>query len=239
LKNENVVNESNQAEHQTPMASHYYVEETQTLALPPPKRISAADTGSNPAPVLPLYAIITQPYAHSLRCLILANRRLDKSFALPHDVEIENLLPSLEELNLHNCKLMDRAMVSMCMLNQDPEMAPRSNQDLLPLIIKMFPNLQILDLSENALRSSFTEDILCQLVFAMDGRRGLKHLRLRGNRLQDLNGFKAIASSFNVSKSTAVNWTLEELDVGYNNIEELPCELGVLPLNILSVEGNV
>lgn len=221
------------------MASHYYSEETQTLALPPPRRISAADTHSNPAPVLPLYAIITQPYAHSLRSLILTNRRLDKSFALPHDVEIENLLPSLEELSLHNCKLVDLVMVSKCKLNEDPEMAPRSGEYVLPLIIKMFPNLQILDLSENALRSSFTERILRQLVFATNGRRGLKHLRLRGNRLENLNGFKAIASSFNVSKSTAADWTLEELDVGYNNIEELPCELGVLPFNLLSVEGNV
>lgn len=220
------------------MASHYYSEETQTLALPPPTRISAADTASNPAPVLPLYAIIAQPYAHSLRSLILANRRLDKSFVLPRDVGIENLLPNLEELNLHNCKLMDHAMVSTCKPNEDPGIAPRSSQNLLPLITKMFPNLQILDLSENALRSPFTEDVLRQLVFVTDGRRGLKHLRLRGNRLQDLDGFKAIASSFNVSKSTAASWSLEELDVGYNNIEELPCELGVLPLNLLSVEGN-
>lgn len=163
------------------------------MPSPPPKRIDAADTGSNPAPVLPLYVIITRPYAHSPRSLLLANRRLYRSFALPPDVE--NPLPSLEELNLHNCKLIDHVMVSTCMLNQDLEWASRSSQDLLPVIIKMFPNLQILDLSQNALRFSFTEDILCQLVFAMDGRRGLKHLRLRGNRLQDLNGFKAIASS--------------------------------------------
>ena len=225
------------------MTSRYYSEETQTLALPPPKpsyaRISAADIGSNPASVLPLYAIVTQPYARSLRSLILANRRLDKSLALPQDVEIENLLPSLEELSLHNCNLTDRVAVSRCKLNDDPETLPRSQNDLLTLIIKMFPNLQTLNLSDNALRSSFTEGVLRHLVFATDGRRGLKHLRLRGNQLQDLNGFQAIASSFNVSKATAASWTLEELDVGYNNIGELPYELGVFPLNVLSVEGNV
>ena len=224
------------------MTSRYYSQETQTLTLPPPKaphaRNSAADTGSNPTPAFPLYAIVAQPWANSLRSLVLRNRTLDMSFSLPELVN-DNPLPNLEELDLHNCGFMDRAPISWCKLGTDPEWLPRVRQEMLPLIVNLFPNLQILDLSENRLRRSFSETILRKLLYATDGRRGLKCLRLRGNKLQDLNGLRAIASSsFDASKAFNAALTLEELDVSYNDIVELPPGLGVLPLKRLSVEGN-
>jgi len=70
---------------------------------------------------------------------------------------------------------------------------------MLPLIIKMFPNLQILHLSDSHLFSSFAGDTLRRLVFTTGDRRGLKCLRLRGNHL---GGFKVVSSSFYHRTST-------------------------------------
>jgi len=62
----------------------------------------------------------------------------------------------------------------------------------------------------------------------MDGRRELKCPRLRGNHLEDLDGFGAISSSFNVSISKVLPPVghLKLEDVGYNFIAQVPPELG-------------
>ena len=69
-------------------------------------------------------------------------------------------------------------------------------------------------------------------------RKGLRHLRLRGNRINELDGFQAIAERFRGNRDVP-EWRLEELDLRDNEIGKLPAELGLLPLDVFLVDGNV
>lgn len=259
----------------------FYSPSTQTLTLPPsqpPKPAghnrafslatkmtpssstsSAADMAV-PPPSLPLNIIAIQPFAHSLRSLILVNRRADRSLALPSSTSVdhEGFLPCLEELDLEGCNFSDmvpvlRADVSPS-LSSSPPSSPatssRTNEPLLPLLATLFPSLRTLNLSYNALASSaLTPDALCALVLAFhsDGQRdngviaatkkGLRHLRLRGNRITDLDGFTGLADMFKGNRDVP-EWKLEELDLRDNEIGRLPPEIGLLPLDVFLVDGN-
>ena len=69
-------------------------------------------------------------------------------------------------------------------------------------------------------------------------RPGLHHLRLRGNRLTDLDGFQNLALMFRGNRQVE-EWKLEELDLRDNEIGKLPPELGMLPLDVFLVDGNM
>jgi Leucine-rich repeat (LRR) protein len=69
-------------------------------------------------------------------------------------------------------------------------------------------------------------------------KKGLRHLRLRGNRIVDLDGFTAIAGMFKGNRNVP-EWKLEELDLRDNEIGRLPPELGLLPLDVFLVDGNM
>jgi Leucine-rich repeat (LRR) protein len=220
---------------------------------------SAADMAV-PPPSLPLNIIAIQPFAHSLRSLILVNRRADRSFALPSSTSIDHqgFLPCLEELDLEGCNFSDmvpvlRADVSLS-LSSSPPSSPltnsRINEPLLPLLATLFPSLRTLNLSYNAFTSSaLTQDALFALVLGSypDGQRengptsttkkGLRHLRLRGNRITDLDGFTGLAGMFKGNRDVP-EWKLEELDLRDNEIGRLPPEIGLLPLDVFLVDGN-
>jgi Leucine-rich repeat (LRR) protein len=180
--------------------------------------------------------------------LTLTNRRLDVSLDLPANSE-NDLLPNLEELNLEGCSLRDTVPVSRHTDQGAGAIAPpRVNQPLLPLLVRLFPNLQTLDLSDNVLTAtSLQADVLASLILAVPPseelpshftRKGLKHLRLRGNRIADLDGLQGLAAQFKGNR-TVPEWKLEELDLRDNEIGRLPPELGLLPLDIFLVDGNV
>jgi Leucine-rich repeat (LRR) protein len=98
-----------------------------------------------------------------------------------------------------------------------------------------------LDLSYNALTSaSLQQDVLSSLILADDSkpRKGLRHLRLRGNRIDELDAFQGIADLFKGNRSVP-DWKLEELDLRDNEISKLPAELGLLPLDVFLVDGNL
>jgi Leucine-rich repeat (LRR) protein len=245
----------------------YYSEKTSTLTLPPsvsaskghsrafshapsvwpPSRDSRITDIAIPTPTLPLGIIASQPFARTLKILTLTNRRLDVSLDLPANSE-SDLLPNLEELNLEGCSLRDTVPVSQ---HKDAGAIapPRVNQPLLPLLVRLFPNLQTLDLSDNVLTAAALQaDVLASLILAVrpsseelplrSTRKGLKHLRLRGNRIADLDGFQGLAAQFKGNR-TVPEWKLEELDLRDNEIGRLPPELGLLPLDIFLVDGNV
>jgi Leucine-rich repeat (LRR) protein len=238
----------------------YFTESTQTLRLPassPPTKSygharafsmtasslsfpssASSRTGdlSVPTPTLPLPTIVAQPFADTLRVLILANRRMDRSFALPSISDtVSGFLPCLEELDLEGCNLGDLVPISGANSGNTPL---RSSEAMIPTLAKLFPSLETLNLSYNALsNSSLTPEALSCIILRSPHRKGLRHLRLRGNRISELDGFLGLAEAFKGNRDVA-DWKLEELDVRDNEIGKLPPELGLLPLDVFLVDGN-
>lgn len=198
-----------------------------------------------PTPTLPLYAILSQAFSHTLRTLILSNRKMDTSFALPLDGE-GPFLPCLEELGLEGCNLGEDVAVSRIQEGSDGAKGgekEKTKEKLLKIIPRLFPSLRSLDLSYNSLTSAaFTKDTLSALILASDStkskKEGLRHLRLRGNRLTDLDAFQEMAVGFKGFRENK-EWKLEELDLRDNEIGRLGYELGLLPLEVFLVDGNV
>jgi Leucine-rich repeat (LRR) protein len=243
--------------------SQYFTSSTQTLRLPPSAPLaksaghsrafslaapttSALSSGgfrtgdiSVPAPTLPLSVINNQPFAQNLRVLILADRRMDRSFALPSSPgSISGFLPCLEELDLEGCNLTDLVTVYPDSTSGRTT-PPRSTELILPTLAKLFPSLQTLNLSYNALtNASLTPEALSALILTSPHRKGLRHLRLRGNKFSELNGFLNLAEAFKGNRNVP-EWKLEELDLRDNEIGKLLPELGLLPLDVFLVDGNM
>ena len=243
--------------------SQYYNAATQRLALPAsalPARsharsFSLAASALNayatsgkidialPTPSLPIAAISPQSFAQTLKTLVLRNRKLDLSVSLPScRPEMDAaLIPTLEKLVLDGCGFGDNVSVTR---QVDGGATPiKSSEPLLPLLTRLFPNLRTLDVSYNALTSAaLGKDVLIGLIMASAqdtaSRAGLRHLRLRGNRITTLDGFQEVAEIFKGHRSVP-DWKLEELDLRDNEISKLPPELGLLPLDVLLVDGNV
>ncbi|KAF7967140.1 hypothetical protein HWV62_5002 [Athelia sp. TMB] len=202
-----------------------------------------------PTPTLPLTAIASQSYANTLRVLILKGRRLDVSIAIPPETDLDSgkslgLLPALEELSLEGCGVKDLISVSKSATSSDLQQ-PLEQKYLIPLIVTLFPRLRTLDLSDNGLTdASFPKDVLTSLILATSGsdqvssRPGLRHLRIRGNRLMHLEGFQGLAEGFKGNRALNPDWMLEELDLRDNEVGKLPPELGLLPLDVFLVDGN-
>ncbi|KAI9570616.1 hypothetical protein HD554DRAFT_366347 [Boletus coccyginus] len=243
--------------------SQYYYAATQTLKLPasaPPARSHArsfslaasalnghATSGKTdialPTPSLPIAAISPQSFAHTLKILILSNRKLDLSVSLPCcQPEMDaGLIPTLEELVLDGCGFGNT--VAMTRQVEGSAIPVKSSEPLLPLLTRLFPNLRTLDVSYNALTSAaLQKDVLIGLIMASaqdaSGRPGLRHLRLRGNCITTLDGFQDLAEIFKGHRSVP-DWKLEELDLRDNEISKVPPELGLLPLDVFLVDGNV
>ena len=243
--------------------SQYFTSSTQTLCLPPSAPLAksaghsrafslAAPTTSAlslggfgtgdisvPAPTLPLSIINTQPFAQTLRVLILANRRMDRSFALPSSPgSISGFLPCLEELDLEGCNLTDLVTVYPDSTS-GRSTPPRSTELILPTLVKLFPSLRTLNLSYNGLtNASLTPEALSTLILTSPHRKGLRHLRLRGNKFSALDGFLNLAEAFKGNRNVP-EYKLEELDLRDNEIGKLPPELGLLPLDVFLVDGNM
>ncbi|KAJ2912254.1 hypothetical protein MD484_g8167, partial [Candolleomyces efflorescens] len=193
-----------------------------------------------PAPTLPLAVIAAQPFADTIRVLVLSNRRLDRSFTIPlslAEVPAKGFLPKLEELDLEGCNLDDSVPVSVV---GSGDTAQRTTEPLLPTLAKLFPSLRTLNLSYNKISDrSLTFDALSSLILQSPERSGLKHLRLRGNRISDLGdgGLQKLAEMFKGNRDVP-EWKMEELDLRDNEIGKLLPELGLLPLDVFLVEGN-
>ncbi|KAF8514885.1 hypothetical protein BU17DRAFT_94151 [Hysterangium stoloniferum] len=228
-----------------PSLTQYYDSALCTLTLPrslPPAHSrarslapSAISDGSDPkvpAPTLPLPTIVSQPFARTLRCLILTNRRFDSSFLLPANItESEPLLPVLEELRLDACGLGDSVNIT----GVDFTTASRK-EPIFNILPTLFPALTTLDLCDNKLTS--LSGIRALLIPDPARKtRGLKVLRVRGNKITDLMGLEAVAQVLK-SEGQVEAWRLEELDLRDNELAKLPPMLGYLPLDVLLVEGN-
>ncbi|KAG1722218.1 uncharacterized protein EDB91DRAFT_1175022 [Suillus paluster] len=215
----------------------YYHASTQTLTLPPlsaPTKCHARSfslaTFSNspssqgktdialPTPSLPLAAISAQSFAQTLKILTLSNRKFDLCVSLPTTGDA--LLPNLEELVLDGCGFGDQVSVTR-RADTGSTTPPRSNDALLHLLTRF-------------------QDVISSLILAdaSNSRKGLRHLRLRGNQINELDGFQGIAELFRGNRSVP-DWKLEELDLRDNEVSKLPAELGLLPLEVFLVDGNL
>ncbi|KAI0058741.1 L domain-like protein [Artomyces pyxidatus] len=229
----------------------YWEARTQTLTLPalaPPSRgthnrgfslaakASAYSESTDlklPTATFPLSLIVAQPFADTLRVLELKGRRADPSLLLPTESE-GPFLPRVEELSLEGCGLADDLPVVRG--------EEKTREDTLTVLAKLFPSLKTLDLSYNNLTSApLTLATLASLIVSSASHTGLRHLRLRGNRLSNLDGFQAFAKDMFIHGDEAkkAEWKLEELDVRENAIEALAGELGLLPLDVFLVDGNL
>lgn len=235
--------------------SPYYTKKTHTLALPPsalPTRSHArafslavkplANSSSSddlfvPVSTLPLDVIAKEDFAANLRVLTLTNRRADPTFHFP-PTSSTNILPQLEELYLDGCALGDTVTVSQATVDDGSLQVVK--KALLEAITDMFPSLTILDLSYNAISGDGLSSSALKrlLVPSADEGKGLKVLRLRGNRLSALEAFEPVAEFFRGNRQVS-EWRLEELDVRDNEISKLPALLGLLPLDVFLVEGNM
>jgi hypothetical protein len=206
-----------------------------SLAIPRGGALQSAATDVLlPTPTLPLAAVHASGVGRTLRALVLSGRRLDPAADLP----AAGAFPLLAELKMDGCALGDALPVGVAG-------GPRAPEPLLPLVARLFPRLHLLDLAHNDLTSAaLAEDVLRQLLLAgepdADGARakdGLRVLRLQGNRLDTLDGLVALAGEFRANRRLAA-WEMEELDLRDNAVARLPPELGLLPLDVLLVDGN-
>ena len=195
-----------------------------------------------PRATLPLTLIAPQSFADTLRVLELRGRRAEPAFVLPAGGDCGPLLPHLETLNLEGCALKDAVPG-----------AEAAGGGTLRVLAQLFPSLRNLELAYNDLTgAALARETLEQLLFASevdaDGARraGLRRLCLCGNRIGELEGLRELALAvFGAAEGDGdgderrKRWTLEELDVRENSIAVLAGELGLLPLEIFLVDGNL
>ncbi|KAG8816088.1 hypothetical protein FRC17_000468, partial [Serendipita sp. 399] len=197
---------------------------------------SSASTNASeltvPLPTLPLPSILSQSFASSIKVLVLSSRKMETTFVLPSTGLSDPVLPHLEELSLDSCNLASEVPVS-----QESSTTPSMpKESLLHVIASLFPTLSTLDLSYNALTTLAGVGVL----FTPDAekkRKGLTTLRVRGNRLVSLEPLEEVASQWKGSGGIP-GWRGEEIDLRDNEIGRLPPLLGLLPLEVLLVEGN-
>jgi hypothetical protein len=233
-------------------ASKYYVADECTLVLPPSSaptksfmharsfsvthtlKLGPSSDLAIPTPTLPLsYILDNFSLSATLRVLKLDKRRLDQSFNLPPLAGLpeEGLLPKLEELSFESCGLCDTVPYV-----EGDDNLNRNSEPLLPLLAKLFPSILTLNLTHNNLTShGLNNSHLAELL--LHKRVPLRQLQLSSNKLTDLEGFVGLAEMFKGNREVQ-RWKMETLDLRDNEIGKLPAELGLLPLDVLLVEGN-
>ncbi|KAH8991268.1 hypothetical protein EDB92DRAFT_1946063 [Lactarius akahatsu] len=224
----------------------YWDARSLTLTFPPSTsrsvRPGASASSKDPLPraTLPLALIAPQSFADTLRVLDLRGRRAEPAFVLPEGDDYGPLLPQLETLNLEGCALS----------NAVPG-AEAAEGGTLRVLARLFPSLRNLELAYNNLTgAALAREVLEELVFASEAngggarRAGLRRLCLCGNKIGELDGLRELAQAVFGAEGgdrdeCRNRWTLEELDVRENSIAALAGELGLLPLDIFLVDGNL
>ncbi|KAH9957152.1 hypothetical protein BC827DRAFT_1138435 [Russula dissimulans] len=222
--------------------TRYWDPRTLTLTLPPSAGRSVRRSAGSiedeevlPPATLPLPIITNQSFASTLRTLELRGRRAEPAFILP-DRNSRPLLPRLETLNIEGCALSDAVPG-----------AEATDGGTLGVLAQLFPGLRNLELAYNNLTGAvMAREVLEKLLFTDgEGRVGLRRLGLCGNKIEDLDGLRDLAQLVFGTKTAndyvehRGRWTLEELDIRENSIAGLPGELGLLPLELFLVDGNL
>ncbi|KAH9949922.1 L domain-like protein [Amylocystis lapponica] len=206
---------------------------SQTLTLPPSIPPSKIAHNRSISLAAPSWAKGSSPLAENLKVLVLTRRKEDPSF-------------SSRELTMDGCNLGDTVPVAHTnpVDNTADFSTLRTSEPLLPLLARLFPSLRSLDLSYNVLTSAaLSQEALSALILAVEpehagtpARKGLRHLRLRGNRITELDGFQGVASLFKGNRD-APGGSWRSLIFGKTRWEA-PAEIGFCPRSVL-VDGNI
>jgi len=96
-----------------------------------------------------------------------------RSFALPSgSISTSGFLPCLEELDLEGCNLSDLMLIS----SADSDNTSRTSEPIIITLAKLFPSLQTLNLSYNALsNSSLTPEALGMIILKFPAQKMLHH----------------------------------------------------------------
>lgn len=190
----------------------------------------AFDPFDVPRETMPLGIILKQDWSETLRVLVLSNRRADVCFALG-----QTGLPRLEELSLDGCSLEDEVRC----VEGETRAGTVTRRPIFEVFVEIFPMLVNLDLSFNQLtRVGGLEG----LFFAPPGddaiaaSRGLRVLRLKGNKITDLDGLIAIGERFQrggASKYGVEGWKGEIIDVSDNEVTK--ARMRFLPFGVSRV----
>lgn len=181
-----------------------------------------------PSQTLPLSLIQNQPWSSTLRVLTLSNRRADVCFLLG-----TGGLARLEELALDGCNLPDAVRTKTVDAEQPTSSSSSPNmgggertEALIPTLRGLFPNLTVLDLSYNRITTLQGIDALFFPLDLSGGGRGLKALRVRGNKIVDegLKPLVEIGERFlraGEGKVGTEAWRGEEIDLRENEIAKV------------------
>lgn len=191
-------------------------------------KVTHIDCSQNQLTKLPCTILHGWQSTRALRVLDLSRNRLATLDLLSTAAENENLFPCLEVLNLSS--------------NALPSTVSRADNEapipLLAALASLAPSLSELRLRQNRLTDvSGIEKLVTRTSLSSppERRRRLRVIDLGENRISDLDALCDIAED----RTTVSTWQCDELDLGMNEIRQLPPKLGLLPDNlILHLIGN-
>ncbi|KWU45149.1 L domain-like protein, partial [Rhodotorula sp. JG-1b] len=188
--------------------------------------VTHIDCSQNQLTKLPCAILHGWQSTRALRVLDLSRNRLATLDLLSTAAENDNLFPCLEVLDLSS--------------NALPSTVTRADDEapLLAALASLAPSLSELRLRQNRLTDVSGIENLVTGTSSSSWRERKRRLRvfdLGENRISDLDALCAIADD-RIAVST---WRCDELDLGMNEIRQLPPKLGLLPDNlILHLIGN-
>ncbi|GAA5853701.1 hypothetical protein JCM8547_007417 [Rhodosporidiobolus lusitaniae] len=202
-----------------------------------PSSPSQADFSRNALPTFPLRGIEYWGWNKTLRSLELSRNRIAAVEVLSLGTasrEGEAFFPLLDKLDLsHNFLPTLIASPFSSSSSGGGEETP-----LLSTLARLAPSLVSLSLHHNRLTS--LSGISPLLLPPLSGAKGLKHLNLSENKIEDVQELCEVAErNRREGEGKEGRWRVEELDLSSNEIAKLPPQLGHLPLSLLlHLTGN-
>ncbi|EJU05058.1 L domain-like protein [Dacryopinax primogenitus] len=181
-----------------------------------------------PTNTLPCDVILRHGWIDDLKRLVLSGRNADPLFTLPAD-NVHAVFSTVEDLMMDDCGLAEISRVQVDSVQNE--------ENTFAVIARLFPRLRSLDLSYNRLPS--LQGIRQLLAQRGDAETtGVRELRLKGCGVNNVDELVNLLEDGGVTPSKT-NWALRELDLSDNEITKLPPKLGLLPVDILLVDGNL
>lgn len=192
---------------------------TPTTGAPPPsfREVTSADLSLNAFPSLPLAALATWTWTTSLVHLNLSRNKI--SSVELGELEVGGLFPSLRTLDLSWNALESRVSLLSSATTST------TSTPILSLLATLVPSLETLNLEHNRLT---TLEGIAELVLASgeSGKGGVKQLRLRGNKIADVEDLCEVARGLESEgvggeRREKGRWKCEMLDLAENELSRV------------------